>query len=416
MIKQAGSLQNIREAIEQILITHQDLLPRELSSLVLIKPNLNAYMNALTGNTTDLRLISALLGQLKDLGYKNLLLADGPNSGYHRNKINVIQSLRIDRLASFYGARTLDLNCAQGRSLMFEDNQVVQAAQTCFQADLFINLPKLKTHAETGLSLCLKNLVGCLVGPKSKKRTHQALAANILHLNVQLRPHLHIVDALVAMQGLGPSKGDPLLLELLLAGRDPFVLDLVCTRLAGFDLAMNSVLLEAQRRGLLNAERLKAAAQVDTCPWGRSFAQPSPGFLASFVNHPKRQKYFLAARSLPPLAWLAETSWVGRLLNLTGLRQDYYCRVKMSCQSLHLDQALCDGCGVCQEFCPQGLNPVQEAIASDLCLACLYCYMICPAKAFSFLGQAGFLKAQLRSYDTASRALGLQRKQNKQKL
>ena len=51
----------------------------------------------------------------------------------------------------------------------FENGIRAGAARECFEADLFIKMPKLKTHFEVGMSVCLKNLMGCLVGQQNKK-------------------------------------------------------------------------------------------------------------------------------------------------------------------------------------------------------------------------------------------------------
>ena len=42
-----------------------------------------------------------------------------------------------------------------------------------------------------------------------QKKTHKSLAKNILNINKKIRPHLHIVDGLISMEGLGPTRGTP---------------------------------------------------------------------------------------------------------------------------------------------------------------------------------------------------------------
>jgi uncharacterized protein (DUF362 family) len=212
----ADSTEQIRAAVRGLLGgPYRDLLPPDRGARVLLKPNLNSYMNALTGNTTDLRLLAAVLEFLREAGYHDLTIGEGTNSGFYRSGISVIERLRIDRLARYFGAAIKDLNYAEPFAVAFEDGVTAAVARDCVEADQLINLPKLKTHFEAGMSVCLKNLMGCLIGQENKKKTHRSLAANILNINRAVKPHLHLIDAMVAMEGLGPTRGTPIHTGLL---------------------------------------------------------------------------------------------------------------------------------------------------------------------------------------------------------
>ena len=222
-------------------------------------------MNALTGNTTDLRILAAVVGFLKEAGYRQITIGEGTNSGFYRSGISVIERLKIDRLARHFGVAVKDLNYSAPVPIAFEDGVTAAVAQECVDADLFINLPKLKTHFENGMTVCLKNLMGCLVGQENKKKTHQSLAANILHINLQVKPHLHLVDAVIAMEGLGPTRGTPLKTGMLFAGTDPLLLDLVCARFASFDYRKVRTLAEAERRGLIDGRHHAFVGERSRC-------------------------------------------------------------------------------------------------------------------------------------------------------
>ena len=64
----AHSTQEIREGLFATLAKYSDLLPAATSAKILLKPNFNSNMNALTGNTTDLRLIAAVIEFIKEHG------------------------------------------------------------------------------------------------------------------------------------------------------------------------------------------------------------------------------------------------------------------------------------------------------------------------------------------------------------
>jgi ferredoxin len=341
-------------------------------------------------------------------------VGEGTNSGFYRNRISVITRLKVDELCRHHGVTVLDLNYSRPHLIDFADGVKAQVAWEVVEAardGLLINLPKLKTHFEMTMSVCLKNLMGTLVGQENKKKTHLSLAANILMLNQAVRPQLHIVDALVAMEGLGPTRGTPLRLDTVLVGRDPYLIDLACAAIAGFDHRDIPTLRLAEERGLVSAEHHRAVAALDLPTAGRPFAPPKAGALASFIHSPKRQKYFLAVRQTPLFTYLASTDWFGNLLFKTGLRQDVFDQKEMSCAWLGIDSKACDDCGICADFCPQGrdlpgaiMRQPQGEKGED-CLHCLYCHAVCPRRAILFAGDKGFYAEQERQYDDLIRRM-----------
>jgi uncharacterized protein (DUF362 family)/ferredoxin len=382
---------------------YADLLPADKSARILLKPNLNANMNALTGNTTDLRILAAVVEWLKDSGHANITIGEGTNSGYYRNRISVISRLKVDALGKFYGVTVKDLNYSDPVVIPFEDGVEAAVARECVEADLFINMPKLKTHFEAGMSVCLKNLMGCLVGQENKKKTHQSLAANIVNINRALKPHLHIVDAVISMEGLGPTRGTPLKTGMVFVGTDPYLIDLLMTKFAGFDPGRVRTLVEARSRGIID-ESYRAFVREYEFPRTFSFAPPVAGPIANFIHSPKRQKYFLAVRNTAIFNALCSTRLVGWLLYVTGLRQDVFIEDEMLFEGLTHKKDLCSSCGKCAKYCPLGLE-LPEALGNPRCIECMYCQGVCPEKAIEFRGRLGFMREQERQYDTHIRRM-----------
>lgn len=404
----AYSTNEIKKKLFAALEKYKDIFPSSEKAKILLKPNLNSNMNALTGNTTDLRILSALIQFLKEKGYTNIIIGEGTNSGFYRNKIGVISRLKVDELARYYGVKVKDLNYSEPYEIPFAEGVKAQVARECMEADLFINLPKLKTHFEVGMSVCLKSLIGCLVGQENKKKTHQNLAENILRINQSVRPHLHIVDALVAMEGLGPTRGTPIRMDTILIGTDPYLIDLVCAQIAAFDYKNITTLDLAEKKGLLTKAHHRFLESLDLEKIRKSFDQPKAGPLATFIHSPKRQKYFLKIRNTPFFSYLASTDWFGNLLFLTGLRQDVFTQDEMSCNGLFLQEEQCSQCGICRNICPLGLDlPGYLKDMDNRCIHCLYCYSTCPQKAIKFNGKLGFFAEQLKQYDNMIRMLYL---------
>jgi len=405
-ITPCSSFKDITDRLPAVLQKYGSVFPPDRKARILLKPNLNSNMSALTGNTTDLRLLSAVIAFLKDKGYSDITIGEGTNSGFYRNRIGVIARLKVDALARYYGVQVKDLNYAEPYDIPFDKAVTASVARDCVDAALFINLPKLKTHFENGMSVCLKNLMGCLVGQENKKKTHENLPENILRINDAVKPDLHIVDGLVSMEGLGPTRGTPVRTDVLIVGTDPYYIDLVCARLAGFDYRRVRTLALAEKKGLLTEHHLAACAQLDSTRYEKAFKPPKAGPLATFIHSPKRQKFFLRIRNTRFFSYLAATHWFGHLLFKTGLRQDVFLKEEMSCSGLVLDETACDQCGVCADVCPLGRElPRDLKKPDDRCIKCLYCYSVCPKQAVRFTGSPGFFEEQLNQYDTLIRKL-----------
>lgn len=122
-------------------------------------------------------------------------------------------------------------------------------ARTWLEADVFVTLPVLKTHATTVFTGALKNQWGCI--PRYDRiLLHKYLHHLIGDLN-KLRPvSLALMDGLVGMQGRGPINGRPLNLGVLLASRDPVALDATAMRLIGLEPRRAAHVVHAQRIGL----------------------------------------------------------------------------------------------------------------------------------------------------------------------
>ena len=417
----AWSVADVADGLSALFDAQPDLLPRDTGARIVLKPNGNSCMNALTGNTTDLRVIAGVLSVLAGRGYRNLAVAEGTNSGFYRTGINVIRRLKLDALAARYGAAIIDCNASTApHPVAFAGGTTAYVAGECLDADLLLNLPKLKTHFEAGMSVCLKNLIGCLIGQENKKKTHQDLPGNILRLNAALVPGLHIVDGIVAMEGCGPSRGVPVAAGRLVVGRDPFAIDLACARMAGIPVSRITPLALARRLGLLPPETEAAVARLAgqglLPPLPRPLAPARASLAAWLALRSPLGGLFRRLRASPFGARLAATHWFGALLFRSGVRQDNFEAAEPDIRALELEAAVCDGCEVCRDVCPMGLAPDRlladrGAVAlAELeragCLGCLYCFMSCPRRAITVHGELGFLQEQGDRYDDRIRALG----------
>ncbi len=202
---------------------------------VLIKPNMVCPRDWHTGTTTNPAVVEAIAHLAWEAGAGEVLIGDG--SGVGEDTLKVFQALGYAEVAGRSGARLVDLNqdpaevdLPAGVAL-----QRLPISRTALQADVLIDVPLFKTHCQTIVSLSLKNMKG-VVHSRGKRKMHFAgLDQSIVDLNRAIAPHLIVVDGTVGQEGRGPAAGDPVEMNLILAGANRVAVDAVCCRVMGVD-------------------------------------------------------------------------------------------------------------------------------------------------------------------------------------
>ena len=392
-IGHAWTARSVRARIAEIFETLGDRLP-PAGEPVVVKPNLNNDLPPLSGNATDLRVLAALLAILKDRGHGAITLADGSNVGMERRGIDGFRRLRVDRLARHYGARTVDLNRSEGREVALATGPT-QVARLVLDAPFLIAVPKIKTHAEAGLSLSMKLWVGSVVA-QHKRDVHVDLARNIAALGRAIRPHLILLDGLVGMEGNGPGDGSPFRMETLMASRHGGLLDVAAARVVDLPVARVPALVRAIEAGDIAAdlpERVAAAIPA------RRAIDPAPprGVLAPLSEHRLLRPLKLAVRPFVDHPAVSGTAY--RL----GVIQDRYSAEDDEVTSFFRREGLCTRCGRCEEACPMSI-PWERIGAQEQgqrCISCLSCFWICPTNAIQTAGRRGFMEAHVQRYKKA---------------
>ena len=235
--------------------------------------------------------------------------------------------------------------------------KMIDAMELVTQVDSIISLPKLKTHGLTGFTGATKNLFGLVpglvkIGYHAKLQTAERFSEMLIDLLQFHKPVLTVMDAIVGMEGNGPSGGDPRQLGYLLAGTDGIALDLVATSMVGMGAQSVAPLRVAMRRGLTTGD----VAGVDVLG-----VPLEEAMVPDFRPH---EAVASAERATMPAI-------IRRLL----------------AKQLVADPQIgpkCTGCGTCVTTCPTGaatMNGERATIDLSQCIRCYCCHEMCPDKA-----------------------------------
>jgi uncharacterized protein (DUF362 family) len=120
-----------------------------------------------------------------------------------------------------------------------------------------ISAAKLKTHMSTKVTLGMKNMFG-LLPTKLKFKYHlKGMSKVIVDINTVLRPAITVIDGFVAMEGKGPTKGNPVQMDTIIAGADLVATDATGCRVMGFDPHNVSHIKRAYEKNLGEIDKIQ---------------------------------------------------------------------------------------------------------------------------------------------------------------
>ncbi|MGM0611501.1 MAG: DUF362 domain-containing protein [Thermodesulfobacteriota bacterium] len=198
---------------------------------VLVKPNLVAGKNRGLG-CTDPRFVYEACRCLIDLGAK-VSVGDSPAFG---SGDKVARTIGLDHVLATLGLSVKTLGAKKKMSICGEN---VNLSSFALEADVIVNLPKLKTHSQMRISAAVKNLFGCLPGFQ-KALWHarigsdrQAFARFILEISDCFPRVFNLVDAVTVLHRGGPIQGQSFCLQSVLSGDDALAVDTAIYSLLG---------------------------------------------------------------------------------------------------------------------------------------------------------------------------------------
>ncbi|TFG20248.1 MAG: DUF362 domain-containing protein [Promethearchaeota archaeon] len=226
---------------------------------VLLKPNVGREDDPYLGINTNPEVVIAIFNYLKQKFKARFLIGDSPiintdtrkafeQSGYN-NLLNDddIQFIDLD------DKPPIELDIPNGKIL-----KKIKVTGYWNDIDSIISIPVLKMHMHCGASLSFKNLKG-LIYKRKKVTLHHLQAPEVIsqlkdsirkikELDIAIadlahifHPDLIVIDASYAQEGMGPSSGNPVKLDTIIASTDYLAADIIALALTQPEWSLEDV-------------------------------------------------------------------------------------------------------------------------------------------------------------------------------
>jgi len=202
---------------------------------VVLKPNI-VTDKATVGATTDPRVVKALIIMAHEANAREVLVAEG--AGYGSPTLEAFERSGIKGVAESLGAKIIDVDTDDRVEVTVPDPLIVDrilVSRAFSESDVRINVPIMKTHDQMTVTLGMKNMKGVVPKPEKRRFHRVGLAKAIVDLNRAVHTNLTVVDGIIAMEGLGPGLGDPVEMDVIMAGKDVAAVDTIGIMAMGFD-------------------------------------------------------------------------------------------------------------------------------------------------------------------------------------
>ena len=226
---------------------------------VCLKPNLLMPFDPERAVTTHPEIFRAVAQIVRDYT-DNIVLIESPNFFPLKSTIKktglapIVDDLKIE-VADINVTETLKFPSAHRY-------KSIDISKAFFDVDYIINMPKLKSHGFTHYTGAVKNLFGAMPG-LSKSRMHMRapsqmefaeflldLYGGLLNGFEKQKKFIHIMDAVVGMEGEGPGpSGKPKNIGAVIVGDDAVALDYVAVNLVGLNVKKVFTITEGFKRG-----------------------------------------------------------------------------------------------------------------------------------------------------------------------
>ena len=228
---------------------------------VLIKVNFICEKTWDTGATTDPMVVEAIIKKLSDLPVKVYVVESDATM---TNADKAYEATDMKEMCDRNGIEFLNLRHVKEKvELKVPNGETLKSVKVprIVTESAVISAAKLKTHANTGVTLGMKNMFG-LLPDKFKGKFHaKGISKVIVDINTVLKPALTVIDGFVGMEGAGPMDGTPVRMDLIIAGTDVVATDATASRIMGFDPNEIKHIRRAHEKGIGNLTDIEVVGE-----------------------------------------------------------------------------------------------------------------------------------------------------------
>lgn len=332
----------------------------EKGETVLLKVNLIMKKNPDEAATTHPSVVHALAEILIEYGC-NVIIGDSPGGPFNEMLLRSLYKVTgMEAVANETGA-TLNYNTATTHA----DNPTglilkhLTIADFITKADKIISVSKLKAHCMTKMTGATKNMFGTIPGTV-KAEYHfncpdpTTFADCLIDICLNSNPVLSFMDAIVGMEGHGPTGGEPRHIGAILASPSPYELDLAASKIINVTTDEVPMLARMVQRGLCSnsAENIELAGDDINTFIKDDFVIPKTGSMHFLGDNPPKFLEDFVKHNLHPKPVFRHS--------------------------------ICVGCGDCALNCPAKIITMKDRkpyVDIDKCIRCFCCQELCPKKA-----------------------------------
>lgn len=332
---------------------------------IIIKPNLVSFKKPDAAATTHPALLEALVEMLLARG-ADVTIGDSPGGPHSLPLLNrVYTATGMDRLEKL-GAK-LNRNMSE-KNVDFPEGKVLKNftyTEYLDEADAIIDFCKLKSHGMLGMSAAVKNLFGTIPGLKKpevhyKFQNDAEFADMLVDLNEYFKPRLAICDAVVGMEGNGPTAGTPRQIGAIIASKSTYYADVVGAELIGMNIDGLPTLQAAYERGFAPAssKNLRVYGDIRALTVDDFKAPPVRGL--SFMRK-GNVLHFISKAALEHKPTLKKRlcAGCGECARMCPAKA-----IEMKNKKPHINREKCIRCFCCQEFCPRAAMVAHRPLAA----------------------------------------------------
>ena len=222
--------------------------PEVAGKTILLKPNILFDEDPIKAVTTHPVFLEAVIRFLQSRNVGKIFVGDAP--AMHATSFKPLKSgiFQVCEKTGaewvYFGKETISLSLPSGKTPV---TSIVK------EVDYIFSLPKLKTHELMAYTGAIKNTFGVIPNIHKTKqhafhRSSRAMASFLVDLNESITPDFFFMDAIVAMEGPGPGNGRPFPLQLLLGSTNPLALDIIASKIIGYNPSYIETNTEALKR------------------------------------------------------------------------------------------------------------------------------------------------------------------------